>query len=140
MNNFPVDQVEVIIARALLLIQLIAIFPLIMYIWRHAFLALFGFDETMFAIIAINCLVVTICISVAIFYPYIGTVIRYTGAICGFVMIFFLPCLCEMTRQKYESRIGRWSTFAKVHWMHFSIHVFIILLGLANMVAQFVPQ
>ena len=41
MNNFPVDQLEVVIARVLLLIQLITIFPLICYIWRSQILILF---------------------------------------------------------------------------------------------------
>ena len=138
MNNFPVDQLEVIVARILLLVQLIAIFPLICYIWRSQILSLFGVDETMCAIIVVNALVVTICIFFAVFMPQIGTIIRFTGASCGFIMIFLLPCCCELVRRKYESNLRQWVVFCKVYWKPCSIHFFIICLGLGNMIAQFV--
>ena len=138
MNNFPVDQLEVIVARILLLIQLITIFPLICYIWRSQLLILFRVEETMCAILVVNTLIVMICIFFAVFAPNIGTIIRFTGASCGFIMIFLLPCCCEIVRLKYESNLQRWLTFSRVHWKSCSIHLFIIFLGLANMIAQFV--
>ena len=138
MNNFPVDQVEVIVARILLLIQLFAIFPLICYIWRNQLLTLFNVEETMCAIIVVNVLCVSICIFFAVFLPQIGTIIRFTGASCGFIMIFLLPCCCELVRRKYESNVRQWPEFFKLHWKSCSVHLFIIFLGFANMIAQFI--
>ena len=138
MNNFPIDQLEVIVARILLLVQLIAIFPLICYIWRAQILSLFGVDETMCAIIVVNTLVVTICIFFAVFMPNIGTIIRFTGASCGFIMIFLLPCCCELVHRRYESNLRSWVVFCKIYWKPCSIHFIIICLGFGNMIAQFV--
>jgi len=138
MNNFPVDQVEVIVARILLLIQLIAIFPLICYIWRNQLLSLFNVEETMCSIIVVNVLCTSICIFFAVFLPQIGTIIRFTGASCGFIMIFLLPCCCELVRRKYESNVRTWTDFFMLHWRSCSIHLFIIFLGFANMIAQFI--
>ena len=138
MNNFPVDQVEVIVARILLLVQLVAIFPLICYIFRTQILTLFGVDETMCAIVVVNALVVTICIFFAVFMPNIGKIITFTGASCGFIMIFFLPCCCELVRRKYESNLGSWLVFSRDQWKPFTLHIIIIFLGFCNMVAQFV--
>ena len=138
MNNFTVDQMEVAVARGLLLLQLFTIFPLITYIWRSQLMLLFGVEETFCSIILVNTLVVTICIFFAIFMPKIGTIIRYTGASCGFVMIFFLPCYCKLKHQKDECNISAWRTFFRVHWRSASIHLLIIILGLTNMIAQFV--
>ena len=138
MNNFPIDQLEVAIARGVLLFQLITIFPLITYIWRSQLMCLFKIVENWTSIILVNTVAVMICIFFAIFMPRIGTIIRFTGAFCGFIMIFLLPCCCKLVALKHESNLLTWKTFAKIYWKSVCLHAGIICLGLCNMIAQFV--
>ena len=83
----------------------------------------------MFHITGVNMILVSICIVFATFYPSIGTIIRFSGALCGFVIIFLLPCLLHMTYQRKEGTLTNLSI---------AIHSLFILLGFANVVAQFV--
>lgn len=38
----------------------------------------------------------------ALFYQNIGTILSYVGAICGFVIIYFLPVLVYLAQSKEE--------------------------------------
>lgn len=49
--------------------------------------------------------VVMINLLFAIFYPNIGTVLSYVGAICGFVIIYLLPVLVLLAKSKEDVKM-----------------------------------
>lgn len=53
---------------------------------------------------------------------------RYSGAACGLAFVFIYPSLIYMISLYQEERLT---------WPKFIFHVFIIILGLANLVVQF---
>ncbi len=130
LNNFHLDDTLTVICRALILFQLTTVFPLIMYILRkQAFLLIIGREhEKLHHITAVNAIVLTICILVACFYPSIGTIIRFSGAFCGFVIVFLLPCLVHLKSLKNDEKLTKLSVLG---------HAAIILFGAANAAAQF---
>ena len=119
----------VVVARALLLFQLVTVFPLLMYLIRNQSLCLFGLPETLVNIVIVNAIITTLCVCFAIFLPNIGTIIRYSGALCGFCMIFTLPGMVKMAFLRSRSLLTK---------KQMALNAVIALLGLANLVAQFV--
>ena len=117
-------------ARILLFFQLVTVFSLHMFILRKStFILIFKTQEQGYlTIIAFNILSCTICILFAVFYPSIGNVIRLSGAFCGAVLIFILPSLLYLADANQENRLNVLNT---------SIHVSIMLLGIAMAFAQF---
>jgi sodium-coupled neutral amino acid transporter 9 len=87
-----------------------------------------GQREKFYHICIVNAIVLTACICFACFYPSVGTIIRFSGAICGFAIVFFLPCIVYLKYLKKENKLG---------WFAIVASLFIILLGVANVVAQF---
>ena len=119
----------VVVGRILLLFQLFTVFPLIMYILRVQLLILLKLsEERMFNIVVVNISVCTVCILFAIFMPNIGTIIRYSGALCGFCMIFTLPVLVKMAALKRTETLT---------WRHIAVYSAVVLLGFSNLIAQF---
>lgn len=51
-------------------------------------------------LIVLNLLITIIPLSFAIVYPDIGTILAFTGAFCGFAIIYCLPVMCYL-KQKY---------------------------------------
>jgi len=127
-NNFQITDTAVVIARMLLLFQLFTVFPLLMYLIRVQLLLLIGLRETMVNIVAVNAVISTLCILFTIFMPNIGTIIRYSGAICGFCMIFTLPGFVKMSALKRDRRLT---------WRHIALYASIVILGFSNLIAQF---
>ncbi|XP_018569982.1 sodium-coupled neutral amino acid transporter 9 homolog [Anoplophora glabripennis] len=136
LNNFSKRDTLTIIARVLLLFQLFTVFPLISFMLRNDVLvninAIFKdcrLGEFSYAkVVAINSVVLFVCIMFACFLPRIGTLIRYTGALSGLVYIFLLPSLLKMASLKKERSL----TAAK-----FVFHVIIIIIGVLNLISQF---
>ncbi|XP_060842799.1 neutral amino acid transporter 9-like isoform X3 [Rhopalosiphum padi] len=130
LNNFPRTDVFSIIARVFLFFQLLTVYPLISYMLRvQVFAALeLSIYPSVLHVIALNCFVIFICILFAIFMPHIGTVIRFSGAICGFVYIYTLPTMLHLASQRRRNLL----TFGSVIF-----HISISLIGLANLIAQF---
>ncbi|XP_025415474.1 sodium-coupled neutral amino acid transporter 9-like isoform X2 [Sipha flava] len=130
LNNFPRTDVFSIIARIFLFFQLLTVYPLISYMLRvQVFAALeLSIYPSVLHVIALNCLVIIICVLFAIFMPHIGTVIRFSGAICGFVYIYTLPTMLHLSSQNRRNLLTIGSII---------FHVSISILGLANLIAQF---
>ncbi|VVC32521.1 Amino acid transporter, transmembrane domain [Cinara cedri] len=130
LNNFPSTDVFSIIARVFLFFQLLTVYPLISYMLRvQVFAALeLSIYPSVLHVIALNCFVIVVCILFAIFMPHIGTVIRFSGAICGFVYIYTLPTMLHLASQRRRNLLTTGSIM---------FHISISLVGLANLVAQF---
>ena len=130
LNNFRLDDSLTVICRALILFQMITVFPLVMFVLRkQAFLFMIGQEqENLLPIITLNIVVLTTCILVASFYPFIGTILRFSGSISGFVILFLLPCLAHLQFQRKDKKLTKMSIVG---------HGVIMLCGFANLAAQF---
>ena len=116
--------------RILILFQLLTVFPMIMYLLRTQTLMLISKHEyaSYKKIYAINSICLVVCIFISILIPSIGSVIRYSGSLCGAVVLFVLPCMILLADAKIE---GRLTVLIVI------IHVVIMTLGLVNFGAQF---
>ena len=130
LNNFRLDDSLTVICRALILFQMITVFPLVMFVLRkQAFLFMIGKEQdNLLPIITLNIVVLTTCILVASFYPSIGTILRFSGSISGFVILFLLPCLAHLQFQRKDKKLTKMSIVG---------HGVIMLCGFANLAAQF---
>jgi len=68
----------------------------------------------------------------AIFYDRVGDIFRFGFAFCSFAFVYLFPFLIELSRiQKDKGAIPVWS------WI---LHIFLILIGLAAFVTQFITD
>ncbi|XP_033125974.1 sodium-coupled neutral amino acid transporter 9-like [Anneissia japonica] len=130
LKNFPHKDILAFAARLFLFFQMVSLFPLLMYIMRvqvmHQF---FGEIYPSFKHVAVlNLILVSIAILFAVFFPSIGTIIRFSGSFCGLAYVFTLPSLVYLLRlQEMKS----------LKWYIVGVHVVIMSIGLANFIAQF---
>jgi len=129
-NNFHPNNMLIAILRVFLLIQLFLVYPLVAFVVRSDILVLvaknvvIGYKQIVF----INSFLMSICICFAIFIPSIGSIIRFSGSLGGAALVFLLPCLVKLSMLKTEGKLTPLNT---------AIHVIIMILGLANLIAQF---
>ncbi|XP_060617479.2 neutral amino acid transporter 9 [Anolis sagrei] len=130
LDNFPSNDIMSFLARIFLLFQMITVYPLLGYLARVQLLGhIFGNVYPSFVhVFILNLAIVGVGIVMARFYPNIGGIIRYSGATCGLAFVFVYPSLIYIISLRREDRLT---------WLGLAIHVFIILLGVANLVAQF---
>nr|XP_060617479.1 neutral amino acid transporter 9 [Anolis sagrei ordinatus] len=130
LDNFPSNDIMSFLARIFLLFQMITVYPLLGYLARVQLLGhIFGNVYPSFLhVFILNLAIVGVGIVMARFYPNIGGIIRYSGATCGLAFVFVYPSLIYIISLRREGRLT---------WLGLAIHVFIILLGVANLVAQF---
>ncbi|KAJ8039714.1 Sodium-coupled neutral amino acid transporter 9-like [Holothuria leucospilota] len=86
-------------------------------------------DHGVIHVLCLNFILLTVCVLFAVFLPSIGVIIRFSGAFCGLAYIFTLPCLVYMADLKEQG---------KLRWYHIAIHGVIMVLGVINLIAQFV--
>lgn len=131
LNNFSNHNVMAFVTRIFLLVQYTTLFPMITYLLRVQFMhwvyrAVYpGLKQ----VLAMNAVVVVMCVLFAIFLPQIGTILRFCGAFSGLVYIFTLPSIIYMVAMR-----------GKLSALSMAFHCFIILLGLANFTSQFLLQ
>uniref|UniRef100_A0A3B3UZJ0 Neutral amino acid transporter 9 n=1 Tax=Poecilia latipinna TaxID=48699 RepID=A0A3B3UZJ0_9TELE len=130
LDNFPSSDVMVFVARVCLLFQMITVYPLLGYLVRVQIMGqLFGNHYPGFIhILVLNILIVGAGVLMSMFYPNIGSIIRFSGAICGLALVFLLPALVHMFSQREQGRLT---------WQSAFFHSFLIVLGVANLIAQF---
>jgi sodium-coupled neutral amino acid transporter 9 len=98
-------------------------------------------------VMLLNALIIAACIFFAVFMPTVGVIIRYVwegiyvklirryrrcsfaGSISGLMYLFALPCAVHLKRLQRENKL----TVTQL-----VLHGIIVLLGVANLVAQFV--
>ena len=128
LNNFQKWNGLTVGVRIVLLFQLLTVYPLLAYMLRVQLLISICKTFNTSYVILINVVLVSICILFAVFIPYIGTIIRYTGALSGFIYIFTLPSLLYLAILKQQKKLTIFSML-----LHTSIPIF----GFLNLVAQF---
>ncbi|NXW08136.1 S38A9 protein, partial [Fregetta grallaria] len=130
LDNFPSDDIMSFVARIFLLFQMMTVYPLLGYLARVQLLRQFFGNAypSVFHVFVLNIAIVGAGVAMARFYPNIGGIIRYSGATCGLAFVFVYPSLI------YVISLHR---AGQLTWPALIIHIFIILLGLANLIAQF---
>ncbi|XP_076347768.1 sodium-coupled neutral amino acid transporter 9 homolog [Tachypleus tridentatus] len=130
LNNFSSSDLMAFLTRVFLLFQVLTLFPLILYVLRiQSMHFLFGSIYPGFKhVVILNSFLVFICIMFAVFFPYVGTIIRFSGAISALSYVFTLPCITYLKAQKIK---GTLKTTTIV------LHGSLICLGIVNFVAQF---
>ncbi|XP_068617940.1 sodium-coupled neutral amino acid transporter 9 homolog isoform X2 [Battus philenor] len=128
LNNFEMHDVLTAVARALLLFQVVTVFPLVAYMLRREAVLLLPFQESRRLTVCINLTLVAVCILVACLCPNIGTIIRYTGAISGLVHIFALPSLLQVRSLQLRGKLTFWKAL---------LYFCIVLFGVTNFIMQF---
>ncbi|XP_059381355.1 neutral amino acid transporter 9 [Carassius carassius] len=130
LDNFPSSDVLVFFARTCLLFQMTTVYPLLGYLVRVQLMGqLFGDHYPSFLhVFTLNILVVGAGVLMARFYPNIGSIIRYSGAICGLALVFVLPSLIHMTSLNRRGEL---------RWPSAIFHGSLVLLGVANLFGQF---
>ncbi|KAJ1354774.1 hypothetical protein KIN20_011810, partial [Parelaphostrongylus tenuis] len=130
LNNFDVDYLLSSAARVLIFFQMFSIFPLIMYLIRSQLSCLFYNNPWpgIRPVMILNAAIVSIAVLAGIFFPNVGSIVRYFGAVCGMVLIYALPCLVYMKLSSRDFQL----TVPK-----FFFHSCIIAFGVANLLAQF---
>ncbi|KAF8771035.1 Sodium-coupled neutral amino acid transporter like protein [Argiope bruennichi] len=122
LNNFKSNDSMALAARIFLLFQVISLYPLIVYILRVQIMHFFyGTTYPSWKpVFILNISVITVCILFNIFYPKVGTIIRYCGAVSGLAFIFTLPCITYMKALHEKKQLSVWNA---------AIHVCIMILG-----------
>ncbi|XP_624412.2 sodium-coupled neutral amino acid transporter 9 homolog isoform X1 [Apis mellifera] len=128
LNNFQKWSGLTVGARIVLLFQLLTVYPLLAYMLRIQLLTSICKIFNTGCVIIINIILVSVCIFFAVFVPYIGTIIRYTGALSGFIYIFTLPSLLYLVILKEQKKLTIFSLF---------LHISILIFGFLNLLAQF---
>ncbi|KAF5271987.1 hypothetical protein FQR65_LT17489 [Abscondita terminalis] len=131
LNNFEKFDAMTVIARILLLFQLFTVFPLIAYMLRTDIfknLSMISCNFSYAKVVAVNAMVVTVCILFACFLPKIGTLIRYTGALSGLVYIFLLPSLMKIASLLKKDALTP---------IKFIAFISIVIFGFVNLFSQF---
>ncbi|XP_005998499.1 neutral amino acid transporter 9 [Latimeria chalumnae] len=130
LDNFPSTDILVFVARMFLLFQMTTVYPMLGYLVRVQLLGqLFGNTyPSIFHVLLLNIMLVGVGITMARFYPNIGGIIRYSGATCGLAFVFVYPSLTHMISLHQTGQLK---------WPSAIFHSFLIVLGVANVVAQF---
>ncbi|KCV68336.1 hypothetical protein H696_05253 [Fonticula alba] len=118
------------VAQLLLLFQMITIFPLIAYIIRFQFMS-FVYNNpypSTFKVLAVHVILSATCILMAVFYPNVGDVLRFSGAFFGMIAVYMLPIGFEVMEKKRQGLLTKTSIV---------VHCALIAIGVANFVAQF---
>ncbi|XP_067889265.1 neutral amino acid transporter 9 isoform X1 [Heterodontus francisci] len=130
LDNLPSSDIMAFISRVFLLFQMTTVYPLLGYLIRVQLLGqLFGNVYPSFVhVFILNIMVVCCGILTAMFYPNIGGIIRYSGATCGLAFVFVYPSLIHMISLHRKGQLS---------WPSAIFHIFLIVLGVANFIAQF---
>ncbi|XP_046629960.1 sodium-coupled neutral amino acid transporter 9-like [Neodiprion virginianus] len=130
LNNFQKWDGLTIGARVVLFFQLLTVYPLIAYMLRIQILsAIFKTSNcTKSYVLIVNIVTVLICVLFAIFMPRVGTIIRYTGAMSGFIYVFTLPSLLHLMSMYKQGKMTMISAI---------LHLTIPIIGVSNLAAQF---
>lgn len=132
LNNFEMHDTMTAVARALLLFQVITVYPLVAFMLRSEALLLLPISNinksrTRYTV-AINVVIVSMCVAVACLCPNIGTIIRYTGAISGLVHVFALPAVLRVRSLQLRGELTRGKLL---------LYCLIVVFGVVNLVMQF---
>jgi len=130
LNHFSENDKGAMVARIALFLQLFTVFPLIVYITRlQLFGYVFGTDyPSVVHVVALNVAIFLATTMIAVFYPSLVDVLRYTGAVCGLIYIFILPVAVHMRASRQSGK-----PLDRIENLHYVLPV----IGLALLIGQF---
>ena len=132
LNMFADTNYFAFAAKIALFLQLISVFPTLCFIVRIQF---FGLTfKTLYPgflwVLLLNFVVCTVGVIFSVFYPNIGTILRFVGPISGMIYIFIFPIWIHLINVKQKNgKIG-------IHWLN----LLLVLAGLSALAFQFVPE
>ncbi|CAL1532163.1 unnamed protein product [Lymnaea stagnalis] len=131
LNNIASTDIMAFVARIGLFFQLLCVLPLLTFIIRAQLLNfIFQTSWPSFKhVLILNLLIVSISVVFAVFLPNIGHIIGFVGGFCGFSYAIALPCAVYLV-SSYQN--GSLTVLKSI------FHSALILIGLANFLAQFV--
>uniref|UniRef100_A0A914XPY3 Amino acid transporter transmembrane domain-containing protein n=1 Tax=Plectus sambesii TaxID=2011161 RepID=A0A914XPY3_9BILA len=130
LNNFGSGDVLSAMARLFLLFQMFTVLPLLMYLIRAQLsYSIVGLVYPGFGwVCLINAVVMSISILFAVFFPHVGSILRYVGSFSGLIYLFALPSAVHLKRLQMKGELTRTQLI---------VHGIIVLLGVLNLLAQF---
>ncbi|KAI8774225.1 sodium-coupled neutral amino acid transporter 9 [Biomphalaria glabrata] len=131
LNNIASVDIMAFVARIGLFFQMLCVLPLLTFIIRAQLLH-FLFRSvwpSLKHVVLLNIIIVALSVVFAVFLPSIGHIISFVGGFCGFSYAIALPCAVYLV-SSYQSRT--------LSWIKITFHGFLIFIGFANFVAQFV--
>eukprot|EP00743_Colponemidia_sp_Colp-15_P001756 GILK01001917.1.p1 GENE.GILK01001917.1~~GILK01001917.1.p1 ORF type:complete len:450 (+),score=81.79 GILK01001917.1:80-1429(+) len=130
LNMFSSNDVGALIARLSLFLQIVTVFPLLLSVIRRQVCTFFFASEypSAFHVFTFNSIMMLLTTSFAVFYPNVGSILSYTGALCGLILVFAMPVAVHLK-----------SVPEGVSTPSFLVHCVIVLIGLLFLVYQFVP-
>ncbi|RDD35872.1 Sodium-coupled neutral amino acid transporter 9 [Trichoplax sp. H2] len=129
LDNFGPDDIMSFLGRLTLLIQNIVTYPIIAFAARIKIMStLYGEKYPSWKhVLIFNIMVTTVCVLGAMFFPNVGTILRYFGAFGGLLYCLFLPCAVQFVIRKKENRLTIISVLS---------YIYVIVFGVANCIAQ----
>ena len=131
-DNFAHDNGVLCIMRGFMLAQLMALFPLVMFVFRIQFLSLHRVtgkyvDDRKVTLLFNTCwsAVFIIC---SIFIPQITLVLTFVGAGSGMIIIFIGPVVCSLAYLRSKGKFKLWQGI---------LGLITIAIGVLNFVMQF---
>lgn len=158
LNNLTASDIFGFVGRLALLFQILTVYPLLMYVLRVEVMhtIFHSVYPGFWKVSVFHVIMLLICLLFAMFLPSIGTIIRFSGSFSALIYIFALPCLVyilslmrvpadmeesgppsDSNPHKMPPKLG-YRHLTPKKWSIIVFHVFLILLGIANFVAQFV--
>ena len=101
---FFYTDVPAFILRLAIFLLIFSGYPLVHYFCASILLKLlFGnVEQKRLTELCVGYFIIIVCTLFALFYPNIGTVLSYVGAVCGFVIIYLLPVLVHLAQSREE--------------------------------------
>ena len=101
LNMFGYDDPISFVVRLAIFFLLFATYPLLNLFARTLLLNIFFSNEPVDKrdLVVMNLLVTIIPLSFACLYPYVGTLLAFSGAFAGFVSMYLLPVLVHLKRK-----------------------------------------
>lgn len=143
LDNLQSNDLYACVTRIFLLLQVVALYPLLCYMLRIQVLSLLHPDDGhlppahrtppptyhLVRVVWLNSALLTVCILFATYYPQIGGIIRYCGSFSGLLLIFTFPPLCYVRARRVSQKPV---PFLVLLWLGF-----IVCFGVFNFVSQF---
>lgn len=104
---FAPDNAFAFVIRLVVFVQMLTVFPMVLYITRCQFFGFFYGDvfpsrRRVYAYSLATCGLTTI---VASSYPQVGSIAGYTGAFCGLYFMYIIPVLFHLKFSKPHGRL-----------------------------------
>ncbi|CAB4016815.1 sodium-coupled neutral amino acid transporter 9-like, partial [Paramuricea clavata] len=129
LENFSPSDGMAFGVRLVFLFQLITVLPLLVYIIRIQIMNFFFGNPypSFLHIFLLNVFLVIMSVLFACFYPHVGNIIRFTGALCGLTYVYALPPIIYIIQKRNERKL---TIIAGL------LHCGIIGIGILNFIGQ----